>query len=123
LTAPKADLLKGTLDLLNLKALSLGPLHGRRVIQRVRQLSGEMLSVEQGSLYPALYRIEQRGSRPLQVGDQRDRPPGEVLHLDRGGPQAIDGRRGKPGSARPGGHETAIGDVRGGYEATRRSDR
>jgi transcriptional regulator len=54
-------LLQGTLDLLILKALSLGPLHGYGVIQRIRQLSGEMLNVEQGSLYPALYRIEQRG--------------------------------------------------------------
>ena len=61
MTAPKADLLQGTLDLLILKALSLGPLHGYGVIQRIRQLSGEMLNVEQGSLYPALYRIEQRG--------------------------------------------------------------
>ena len=61
MTAPKADLLQGTLDLLILKALTLGPLHGYGVIQRIRQLSGEMLSVEQGSLYPALYRIEQRG--------------------------------------------------------------
>src|ERR671921_323309 len=57
----KADLLQGTLDMLILKALSLGPLHGYGVIQRIRQLSGEMLDVEQGSLYPALYRIEQRG--------------------------------------------------------------
>jgi PadR family transcriptional regulator PadR len=61
LATPKADLLQGTLDLLILKALSLGPLHGYGIIQRIRQLSGEMLSVEQGSLYPALYRIEQRG--------------------------------------------------------------
>ena len=61
MTAQKADLLQGTLDLLILKALSLGPLHGYGVIQRIRQLSGEMLNVEQGSLYPALYRIEQRG--------------------------------------------------------------
>ncbi len=58
---PKADLLQGTLDMLILKSLSLGPLHGYGVIQRIRQLSGEMLMVEQGSLYPALYRIEQRG--------------------------------------------------------------
>ena len=48
MTAPNADLLQGTLDLLILKALSLGPLHARRVIQRVRQLPGEMLGVEQG---------------------------------------------------------------------------
>jgi transcriptional regulator len=57
----KADLLQGTLDMLILKALSLGPLHGYGIIQRIVQLSDEMLTVEQGSLYPALYRIEQRG--------------------------------------------------------------
>ena len=57
----KADLLQGTLDLLTLKALSLGPLHGYGIIQRIRQMSDEMLSVEQGALYPALYRIEQKG--------------------------------------------------------------
>src|SRR6476620_190587 len=57
----KADLLQGTLDMLILKALSLGELHGYGVIQRIRQLSDEMLNVEQGSLYPALYRIEQKG--------------------------------------------------------------
>ena len=61
MTQPKADLLQGTLDMLVLKALSLGPLHGYGIIQRIRQLSDEMLTVEQGSLYPALYRIEQRG--------------------------------------------------------------
>jgi PadR family transcriptional regulator, regulatory protein PadR len=60
-TTPKADLLQGTLDMLILKALALGPLHGYGVIQRIRQLSGELLFVEQGALYPALYRIEQKG--------------------------------------------------------------
>jgi PadR family transcriptional regulator len=55
----KADLLQGTLDMLILKTLSLGELHG--IIQRIRQMSDEMLNVEQGSLYPALYRIEQKG--------------------------------------------------------------
>ena len=54
-------MLQGTLDMLILKALSLGALHGYGIIQRIRQMSGEMLDVEQGSLYPALYRIEQRG--------------------------------------------------------------
>jgi PadR family transcriptional regulator PadR len=57
----RADLLQGTLDMLILKAVSLGPLHGYGIIQRIHQLSGEMLRVEQGSLYPALYRIEQKG--------------------------------------------------------------
>ena len=61
MTQPKAGLLQGTLDLLILKALSLGPLHGYGIIQRIRQLSGELLEVEQGSLYPAVYRSEQRG--------------------------------------------------------------
>jgi transcriptional regulator len=61
LTQQKADLLQGTLDMLILKALSLGPLHGYGIIQRLRQLSDELLEVEQGSLYPAVYRIEQRG--------------------------------------------------------------
>ena len=61
MTRQKADLLQGTLDMLVLKALSLGPLHGYGIIQRIRQMSDEMLEVEQGSLYPALYRIEQRG--------------------------------------------------------------
>jgi len=57
----KADLLQGTLDMLILKAVSLGPLHGYGIIQRISQMSGEMLDVEQGSLYPAVYRIEQQG--------------------------------------------------------------
>ena len=61
MTKPKADLLQGTLDMLILKALSLGPLHGYGVIQRIRQLSDELLEIEQGSIYPAVYRIEQRG--------------------------------------------------------------
>jgi transcriptional regulator len=61
MTKHKADLLQGTLDMLILKALSLGPLHGYGVIQRIGQMSGEMLTIEQGSLYPALYRIEQKG--------------------------------------------------------------
>ena len=60
-TQQKADLLQGTLDMLILKAVSLGPLHGYGIIQRIRQVSDEMLNVEQGSLYPALYRIEQKG--------------------------------------------------------------
>lgn len=61
MTIQKAELLQGTLDLLILKALSLGPLHGYGVIQRIRQMSEDLLSIEQGALYPALYRIEQKG--------------------------------------------------------------
>jgi PadR family transcriptional regulator, regulatory protein PadR len=68
LTQPKADLLQGTLDMLILKALSLGPLHGYGIIQRLRQLSDELLEVEQGSLYPAVYRTRATRRDQFQVG-------------------------------------------------------
>ena len=55
------DLLQGTLDMLILKAVSLGPLHGYGVLLRIQQISGDALQVPQGSLYPALYRVERRG--------------------------------------------------------------
>jgi len=58
---PRAELLQGTLDLLTLKTLALGPLHGWGISKRIRQLSSEVLRVGQGSLYPALYRLEDRG--------------------------------------------------------------
>ena len=57
----KAGLLQGTLDMLILKALSLGALHGYGIGQRIAQISGEELKIEEGSLYPGLYRLEQRG--------------------------------------------------------------
>jgi len=57
----RLDLLQGTLDLLILKALQLGPSHGYGVSVLIRQMSREVLQVEQGSLYPALYRLEERG--------------------------------------------------------------
>ena len=57
----KPELPQGTLDMLILKALSLGPMHGYGVGQRIGQLAEEMLKVGEGTLYPALYRIERRG--------------------------------------------------------------
>jgi transcriptional regulator len=57
----KADLLQGTLDLLILKVVALGPVHGYGISQRIRQISEEVLQVQQGSLYPALHRLEKRG--------------------------------------------------------------
>jgi PadR family transcriptional regulator, regulatory protein PadR len=59
--APRTDLLQGTLDLLILKTLLLGSLHGWGISKRLRQLSGDVLEIGQGSLYPALYRLEDRG--------------------------------------------------------------
>ena len=55
-----AELLQGTLDMLILKAVSLGPLHGYGVLLRIQQISKDMLQVQQGSLYPALYRLERQ---------------------------------------------------------------
>jgi transcriptional regulator len=57
---PQAELLPGTLDLLILKAVSLGPLHGYGVLLRIQQISAGALSIEQGALYPALYRLEEQ---------------------------------------------------------------
>jgi PadR family transcriptional regulator, regulatory protein PadR len=59
--ADRADLLQGTLDLLVLKTLALGPLHGWGISKRIRERSRDVLQVNQGSLYPALYRLEDRG--------------------------------------------------------------
>jgi transcriptional regulator len=58
---PRADLLPGTLDLLILKAVSLGALHGYGVLLRIEQITGGVLCVEQGALYPALFRLEHKG--------------------------------------------------------------
>ena len=57
----KSDLLQGTLDLLILKVVALEPVHGYAIAQRIRQISKDVLQVQQGSLYPALHRLEKRG--------------------------------------------------------------
>jgi transcriptional regulator len=57
----KTDLLQGTLDLLILKVVALGPVHGYGIAQSIRQISSDVLQVQQGSLYPALHRLEKRG--------------------------------------------------------------
>jgi transcriptional regulator len=61
LKADRNELLQGTLDLLVLKTVALGPEHGWGIAQRIRQVSGEIFQVNQGSLYPALHRLEERG--------------------------------------------------------------
>src|SRR3982751_5484698 len=64
----QAGVLPGTLDLLILKAVSLGPLHGYGVLLRIEQISGGALSIEQGALYPALYRLERQGLLDTEWG-------------------------------------------------------
>ena len=66
------DLLQGTLDLLILKAVSLGPLHGYGVLLRIQQISGEELAIQQGSLYPALYRLEHKGAISSEWGESEN---------------------------------------------------
>ena len=61
MTVNKSDLLQGTLDLLILKIVALGPVHGYGISLRLKQVSREVLQVQQGSLYPALHRLEKRG--------------------------------------------------------------
>jgi PadR family transcriptional regulator PadR len=60
-SSSKADLPQGTLDMLILKIVALGPIHGYAIAQRLQQISKEVLQVQQGSLYPALHRLENRG--------------------------------------------------------------
>jgi PadR family transcriptional regulator, regulatory protein PadR len=69
LPTDKSDLLQGTLDMLILKIVALGPLHGYGISQRIRQISREVLNVQQGSLYPALHRLEKRGWLEAEWGE------------------------------------------------------
>jgi PadR family transcriptional regulator, regulatory protein PadR len=68
-----AELLPGTLDLLILKAVSLGPLHGYGVLLRIQQISKEALKIQQGSLYPALYRLEAQGLIESEWGESENK--------------------------------------------------
>lgn len=66
------DLLQGTLEMLILKAVSLGELHGYGILQRIQQISGEQLIIQQGSLYPALYRLEASGALATEWGPSQN---------------------------------------------------
>ncbi len=95
------ELLQGTLDLLILKAVSLGRLHGYGVLLRIQQISGERLQIQQGSLYPALVPTRAPGTDRARVGRIRERPEGEVLppHACRTPP--LQGRNRRIGSGCP----------------------
>jgi PadR family transcriptional regulator PadR len=68
----KTDLLQGTLDLLILKVVALAPVHGYGISQRIRQISEDVLQVQQGSLYPALHRLEKRGWLEADWGESEN---------------------------------------------------
>lgn len=86
---PKADLLPGTLDLLILKAVSLGPLHGYGVLLRIEQISGGALLVEQGALYPALYRLEEQGLLSTEWGTSENNRRAKYYSLTRKGTRRL----------------------------------
>jgi PadR family transcriptional regulator, regulatory protein PadR len=85
MTKRKPDLPQGTLDMLVLKALSLGPMYGFGVGQRIRQLAEDMLTVEEGTLYPALYRIEERGWIKSEWGASENNRRARFYKLTRAG--------------------------------------
>ena len=75
------DLLQGTLDMLILKAVSLGPLHGYGVLLRIRQISDNRLEIQQGSLYPALYRLEHQGLIASEWGESENKRKAKYYRL------------------------------------------
>jgi PadR family transcriptional regulator len=79
--SPQADLLPGTLDLLILKAVSLGPLHGYGVLLRIQQITRDRLLIQQGSLYPALYRLEHQGLIASEWGESENRRKAKYYRL------------------------------------------
>ena len=80
-----AELLPGTLDMLILKAVSLKPLHGYGVLLRIQQISGDALNVPQGSLYPALYRLEHQGLISAEWGESENKRKAKFYTLTAGG--------------------------------------
>ena len=83
------DLLQGTLDLLILKAVSLGPLHGYGVLLRLQQISNDRLVIQQGSLYPALYRLEHQGLIAGEWGESENKRKAKYLLAHDRGPAAV----------------------------------
>jgi len=81
----KADLLQGTLDLLILKTLALEPMHGYGIAQRIRQISREVFRVNQGSLYPALHRLEHQGWIAAEWGESENNRRAKFYRLTAAG--------------------------------------
>ena len=79
------ELLQGTLDLLILKAVSLGPLHGYGVLLRIQQISHDRLQIQQGSLYPALYRLEHQGLIVSEWGESENKRKAKFYKLTASG--------------------------------------
>ena len=81
----KSDLLQGTLDMLILKTLALEPMHGWGISQRIQQVSNGVLNINQGSLYPALYRLEHQGWITSEWGNSENNRQAKFYELTRAG--------------------------------------
>ena len=88
--ASKSDLLQGTLDLLILKTLGLGPQHGWGISQRIQQISQDVLQVNQGSLYPALHRLEEQGWIASEWGTSDSNRQAKFYKLTRAGQRQLE---------------------------------
>jgi PadR family transcriptional regulator PadR len=86
----KSDLLQGTLDMLILKTLALEPMHGWGISQRIQQTSSGVLNVNQGSLYPALYRLEDQGWIASEWGSSENNRQAKYYRLTRAGRKQLD---------------------------------
>jgi PadR family transcriptional regulator PadR len=87
--ADQLDLMQGTLDMLILKAVSLGPLHGYGVLLRIQQISGEQLAIQQGSLYPALFRLEHQGVIESEWGESENKRKAKFYRLTAAGTKQL----------------------------------
>jgi PadR family transcriptional regulator, regulatory protein PadR len=83
------ELLQGTLDMLILKAVSLGPLHGYGVLLRIQQISKDRLEIQQGSLYPALYRLEHQGWITSEWGESENKRKAKYYRLTAAGKKRL----------------------------------
>jgi PadR family transcriptional regulator len=90
MTPPRMDLPQGTLDLLILKAIGLGPQHGWAIAERIQQISKDALTVQQGSLYPALHRLERRGWIKAKWGTSDNNRRAKYYELTRSGQTQLD---------------------------------
>jgi len=90
MAATKSELLQGTLDLLILKTLSPGPLHGYAIAQRIQQRSEDVLVVEEGSLYPCLYRMEEKGWIAAEWGKSENNRRAKFYSLTRAGRRQLE---------------------------------
>ena len=84
------ELLQGTLDMLILKAVSLGPLHGYGVLLRIQQISKDQLEIQQGSLYPALYRLEHQGWITSEWGESENKRKAKYYSLTAAGKKRLE---------------------------------